>query len=241
MLNDTDGQDTNAVFHLHGVEISLPQSILSAKMREVFANEKYEGLEARYIERVVRDGDRLLELGGGVGFISTLASKKKALEACLIIEANPDLRDIILDTHQRNGSTATVITGVACPPDSTIDAPISFYLRENFWGSSLNSQSKYVRKVDVPRIDLQNLLREYRPTVVICDIEGGEVDLFPNIDMTGVDRIYFELHKTMTGLSKISRLFTALMSQGLFYDPDASVGAVVLFSRQVEETGSAQF
>ncbi|MFV1878767.1 hypothetical protein [Nioella sp.] len=218
-------------FELKGVSIRIPQEILSERMREAFESGKYESLEARYMHRILKPGDRLLELGGGVGFISALAGKTVELEACTVVEANPLLCEVITETHRRNGFSFRVLNAVAGPAGEDQTSGIPFYLRENFWGSSLDGTRSYRSVTNVARLDLQKLIEEFQPTIIICDIEGAEVDLVSEIDFSTVDRLYFEVHKAETGIKGVYSLFGSLLSQGFSYDPDNSVGAVVLFSK----------
>jgi FkbM family methyltransferase len=218
-------------FELKGVSIRIPQEILSKRMHEAFDSGKYEALEARYMHRILKPGDRLLELGGGVGFISALAGKTVELEACIVVEANPVLCEVITETHRRNGLNFRVLNAVACTAGDARTSSIPFYLRENFWGSSLDGTRSYRSVMNVARLDLQKLIEEFQPTIIICDIEGAEVDLVSGIDFSSVDRLYFEVHKAETGLKGIHSLFRNLLLQGFSYDPDNSVGAVILFSK----------
>ncbi|KIT14251.1 hypothetical protein jaqu_40450 [Jannaschia aquimarina] len=218
-------------FALRGVKLSIPRALLSERMLEAFQSGKYEALEARYLHCFLRDGDRLLELGGGVGYLSALAGKTVNLDACCVVEANPVLCETIRDTHRRNGFDYEVINALACPPSDDDAETAAFYLRKNFWGSSLDGSAAYEKKIEIAKLDLQKLIDRFAPTVIICDIEGAEVDLVPATDFRGVERLYFELHKSQTGKEGIARLFKALHAQGFGYDPDNSVGAVVLFER----------
>lgn len=218
-------------FELKGISIRLPQEILSDRMREAFESGKYESLEARYMHRILKPGDRLLELGGGVGFLSALAGKTVELGACTVVEANPLLCEVITETHRRNGLNFRVLNSVACPAREDQSSSVPFYLRENFWGSSLDGSRKYRSVTNVARLDLQKLIDEFQPTIIICDIEGAEVDLVSEIDFSTVDRLYFEIHKAASGIKGIHSLFLNLLMQGFSYDPDNSVGAVVLFTK----------
>lgn len=220
------------IYRLSGVELRIPSRVLSPRMRIAFSSGKYEALEARYLSRILKDGDRLLELGGGVGFISALAGKTKRIDACCVVEANPELCSIIEETHRINGLTVDVRNGAAFA-EFGVEKETSFYLRDNFWGSSLSSTGGFRAEVKIPKLDFQHLIDTFKPSIIICDIEGGEVDLFPGIDLSTVDRVYFELHKSMTGQKAIGRLFRSLIAQGLIYDTDSSVGSVVLFSREI--------
>ena len=225
-------------YNINGVTIKLPLEILTPSLRKAFDSGKYEHLEARQVPRFMRDKDRLLEVGGGVGFISSLASKSFELDDCTVIEGNPGLIEVILDTHRVNNVNANVLNCIAVSPTTKTqlqpsqDGTVPFYIRKNFWGSSLSNKTNYEKIIKVPIIDFQTLIDQHKPTVIICDIEGGELNLFEEVDLSNVRSILIEVHKAEIGLAGIDRLISALSKVGLTYNPNFSVGAVILFSKE---------
>ncbi|ARE39198.1 Methyltransferase, FkbM family [Rhodovulum sp. P5] len=224
-------------FTLRGIKIELPPHLLTPPILEAISAGRYERLEANQLVRILRDGDRLLELGGGIGYLSSLASKTVKLESCHVIEGNPELVPIIAKTHALNAVDAVVENAIALSRTGRLDLvsaaqdEVAFYLRTNFWGSSLSDSSAYREKVTVPVRDMQGLLDGIHPSVVIADIEGGEVDIFDRLDLRGVRSVLLEVHKSVIGIEGIHRIFATLSREGLLYDPDCSVGAVVHFTR----------
>ena len=67
--------------------------------------------------------------------------------------------------------------------------------------------------------------------LVVCDVEGAETVLFQDADLSGVDRIFLEMHDHVTGLSGVRRLFATMAGHGFVYDPRHSQGSVVLFQK----------
>ena len=55
--------------------------------------------------------------------------------------------------------------------------------------------------------------------------------LFQGADLSGVDRIFLEMHDHVTGLSGVRGLFATLAGHGFVYDPRHSLGSVVLFQK----------
>jgi hypothetical protein len=89
----------------------------------------------------------------------------------------------------------------------------------------------YVERIEVAHAGLSRLLGEERIDMVICDVEGAEASLFDGVDLSGVDRVYLELHDHLTGMEGIARVFATMAKAGLAYDPRGSAGQVVLFRR----------
>ena len=48
----------------------------------------------------------------------------------------------------------------------------------------------------MPRVSFDLVRERYRPTMLIVDIEGGEEFLFRDVALTGIKKIYMELHQT---------------------------------------------
>ncbi len=224
-------------FVVQGVQLGLLDVLLTPALIKAFQTGKYENLEARQLPRFLREGERVLELGGGVGFISTLASKAARLEACTVVEANPDLISVIETTHLENGVIASVRNAAALSKRGRGALSVSasneaaFYRRTKFWGSSLGATPENKSVASVPVLDFQSLVGETKPTFIIADIEGGERDLFVDIDPEGVRHVFLEVHKSVIGLKGIADVAAALGCQVLYYDLEFSVGAVIMFSR----------
>ena len=89
----------------------------------------------------------------------------------------------------------------------------------------------YVGTVEVPTTSLDALLRDEGIDLVVCDVEGAETALFQDADLSGVDRVFVEMHDHVTGLSGVRRLFATMAGHGFVYDPRHSEGSVVLFQR----------
>jgi hypothetical protein len=110
-------------------------------------------------------------------------------------------------------------------------ATVPFYLRRDFWASSPSPEPfGYDAVVDVPVVAFEDMLGRHRPTMLIVDIEGGEAELFRDVPLTGVRKIYLEMHEQVLGRIGMKRLFDALSRRDFHYDPSHSTHSVVLFS-----------
>ncbi|CTQ45379.1 FkbM family methyltransferase [Roseibium aggregatum] len=224
-------------FIIRGVDLAVPNNLLTPAIRKSIENGTYEGMEARQLPRYIKEGERLLEFGAGLGFISAYCASLVNLESCVVVEANPKLIPVIAENHRRNDVKSHVINAVALSDDAELwqkvdqNGEIPFYVTENFWGASLVAQENAIEVTSVPAISVEQLIAEYQPTLIVCDIEGGEIDLLDRADLSSVRHISFEVHKSVIGLKGISKIIDVLRRSGLFYDPDFSMGQVIVFSR----------
>jgi FkbM family methyltransferase len=215
----------------NGVMVPFVPEIISPKIERPLRQNRYEARECAAVRRMLQPGDRILELGAGVGLLSTVAGQVRGINSVTTVEANPGLIPLIRETHRVNGvGNITLINGVA----SAEDGPeIDFYLRPDFWASSMEPHSRpYHSVAKLPRIGVRNLVEELRPTVIICDIEGGELDLFDAIDLSSVRALVIELHPKVYGKAGLERIGRTLKAQGLAVPEDTPTGSVRILHRE---------
>lgn len=214
------------------VQVAVDDALVSPLIQKAIADGLYERFEADRVAKILKDGDIVLELGAGVGFISTMAAKTGKPKEIIAFEADPRLIPIIKETHRINGvQNADVRNAMVQPNPDRASAP--FFVRENFWGSSANAEKgmPVIAECQVDVVDFQSLLDEYHPTVIISDIEGGEVGLFRGVSLPSVRRILMEVHQGIVGGEAMRQLFLDIHNHGFHYDQQFSQGSVVVFSR----------
>ena len=210
--------------------IPVHPSIITPNIQIAIENGRFEAEEAAELCHIVEPGDRVLEIGAGIGFISTLLDREEDVEHVIAVEANPGLMPYMELLHSINGVSKVerrnaVLTNTPCES-------MTFYLRRDFWmGSLAAGPNPYYSTVDVPTENFNDLLRRERITIIVCDVEGAESFLFDDADLSGVTRVYLELHDHITGLNGIGNLFRALAEQDFAYDPRHSSKSIVLFRR----------
>lgn len=153
------------------------------------------------------------------------------VEHVATVEGNPLLKDYIEGVHRANGVSdrVTFYSGIAIPAPTM--PTMTFYLRQDFWASSLDGKKwKYVDTVEVQTLDLNALVSEHRPTILVIDIEGGESGIFENASLGGVKRIMMELHQEVIGRNSVKEMFDQLSERGFHYDQDFSCSNQLVFS-----------
>ncbi|WP_226892671.1 FkbM family methyltransferase [Phycobacter azelaicus] len=207
----------------------LDKAVLPPRARKLLRTGAYEAKEAVAAQKLIRKGDVVMELGGGIGFMSTLVATKTPARAVHAFEANPALIPYIRRVHALNGAgTARVTHAVLGERDGT--AP--FYVRPNFLASSLSpmeDDSPEVTEVEVPTLDMNRVMSELKPSVLICDIEGAEVDVLPKMDLSSLRAVLIETHPQWIGKDGIRRVFNCLDAAGLVFFPRWSHGKVAVF------------
>ncbi|MBD3663505.1 FkbM family methyltransferase [Sulfitobacter sp. TSTF-M16] len=202
--------------------------IIKGRVRKLLRTNAYEQKETEAALRVVRAGDTVLELGGGIGYMSTLLATKRPIRSIHSFEANPHLIPYIREVHAANGVTNAHVTNAILGPN---EGGIDFYVRDPMLGSSLAVLEGEVDppsvKVDV--LDAKQVFKDIKPTVLICDIEGAEADLIPHLDLSGLRAAVLETHPQWIGPKGINAVMQAFMDAGLAYYHRGSHGKVLCF------------
>ena len=155
--------------------------------------------------------------------------KTGKVSALATYEANPNLIPIIGKNAALNRVSFDVHNAIV--DSEARDGTAPFYLRTDFWASSMSPKPwGYVEEVAVPLVAFDAVRERYRPTMLIVDIEGAEEHLFRNVSLTGIKKIYLELHQNVIGRVGMKNVFDFMSSKDFHYDQHHSRGSVVLFS-----------
>ena len=217
---------------LRGVVIPDDPRIITPAIRAAVLSGRFERDEAEAVPGIVRPGDVALEIGAGLGFMSTLLAREPGIRRVIAVEANPMLMDYMAELHGENEVEVERLNAVLtnAPGESA-----TFYLRRDFWmGSLIAGPNPFIATVNVPTRSLDELLRTEGVSLIVCVVEGAEAFLFADADLSGVDRVLVELHDHVTGLKGVAGLFATLGARGFAYDPRHSSRSVVLFQKIVE-------
>ena len=219
--------DPSGYIQSRGLKFPKDGTYLTGKVRGLLRRGRYEAEMATAALKAAREGDRVLDLGCGLGCVSGLVSKRREVASIHAFDGNPKLltyADAMLAT---NGIKNVVLrAGVLGARKST--AP--FYVRVPFAASSLTSDDDArTHEIKTPVHNAKTVMKEVKPNVILCDIEGGEADLLPILPLEGVRHVIIKLHPNHIGPSGITQIFDRLHSARLAYDPKLSTGRVVGF------------
>ena len=184
-----------------GVRLRARGPGVSRQVTHGLYRETYEEPERLLLGRFLAPGDRVLEVGGGIGFISLLCARVVGADQVLTYEANAAMGGVIRDNFALNGLVPNLrnraITGRG--------GPVTFFVSGNIVSSSL-----YRREGGVPATvesdSLESVLEEIHPTVLVMDIEGAEVEVLGSSRLPGIRAVMLELHPHVTGEAAVARL-----------------------------------
>ena len=190
--------------------------LLGPRVAYLIAIGDYELGDLELIERYVRTGDRVIELGGGAGLTAALNAKQTGNEV-VVVEPDDRLFPIIRRQVELNGGTVRFEHGAVSA--QAIRGETDFFVDAEIWFSSTHREVKshgerMRRKVSVPVVDLDALLSTHRPTVAMIDIEGAELELFDRPLAQKPRLIVVEIHTPHFGERAGAQLVQKICDQG---------------------------
>ncbi len=212
------------------VAISVNYTHWSPYMTRRVLCKDYERDERKLVRDILNPGDRVLEIGGGIGLIALAARESVSDESIVVYEANPDLISDIKRNFELNGAHIKIINAAIVSDDVEAETT-SFYVHCDFWASGLDSDKNAETVVTVNAVRLKDALEKHRPNVLIVDVEGAECAIFANTTLPGVDLLCVETHPHKTGVEASSHLVRSLLNAGFEVDLGKSHDGVLLFMR----------
>ncbi|MNE34422.1 hypothetical protein D3C80_1281450 [compost metagenome] len=216
------------------IDLGIAPHVAGEGIRRSITRGWYEAGEAETAISLVKPTDRVLELGGGIGFISTVVTKNCKPAGYIAVEADARLLPIIAKTHRMNDVSSVQVRNciVTSDPATISKGHCDFTFGANFWGSSAHIENSKGTTVSVPVFALSNILAETGSNIIIADIEGGELELFLGADLSTVRGVMMEIHPAVIGQSGVAEIFNYLHRQGLIYNTKLSAKEVVAFTRE---------
>jgi len=214
---------------VHGLRVPVDREEVSPTIWSALVEGSYEAKEARLAPKAVRVGDRILELGAGIGIITSLLASVPEVKVWAF-EADPasvDLARRVLETNGR--SNVELHQGLLTAGERR---EYTFYRRPDLWMSSLiEHQGAYDDVIHLISDDIDAFVQRHAINLLVMDIEGAELELLSRAELPGVERIFCELHDHLYGLEGIQQIMVQLARKGWAYDPRGSRGPCVLFNR----------
>ena len=203
-----------------GIKVLLRNTPLSKKMRRNLMCGGYERAERKLISLLIQPDDRVLELGGSLGIVTSLIAHS-VLPSGVVFSAEPNLslRPSFNKQLSFNGCNVDLVSALVCPIWS--ECVPDHFLKMGFNSSvnSLSSRASFQGGNDVKWITLKTMAIECglnNPTALVIDIEGAEdvwCDFPPNFP-DSIKKIIIEIHPNIIGEIKAAKTMQALFNEG---------------------------
>jgi FkbM family methyltransferase len=195
---------------LDGIRVSTAADTVPRFVRSALLKGTYEGPERELTSRLLQPGDRVLEIGTGIGLVSSLCARICGPGNVLSYEANPLLERVIRGNYALNGLTPNLRMRAI-----TVDGqPVTFYRSDNIVSSSTMDRGNDAERITVESDRFEDVIAEHRPDAVIMDVEGAETDLLTHSRLAGIKHIVVEIHPHITGEKPVSDMLSYLEGHG---------------------------
>lgn len=183
------------IFNPHGVPVKLPRNTDISIRYFLARGRPYEAPEARMVQKYISKGNNVIELGGCYGVISALIQKKIGPNAKhIIVEANPSLAAICAINANANKKVNNAEVVVAAV-DYSGKKEISFAPGANAHVGHVALEGEEGFTVPTTTLAEQAKKLEGNSYVLVCDVEGAELDLFQN-ERKSLSRVHLLILET---------------------------------------------
>lgn len=170
----------------------------------------YEAPERVLVRAALRAGDKVVEVGTGVGVVSLLCNRLAGAGNVLSYEANTALEPVIRENFALNGLEPRLRLRAV-----TLDgAPITFYRNDNVVSSSIYDRGLKAQTITVESDPIDRVLADEGADVLVMDVEGAEIDLLGRTNLTGLREIIVELHPHIVGEAATEAMIAGICAQG---------------------------
>ena len=209
---------------LDGLSVFVDTDRYSKLLIDSLGDGGYEWRERALIRGLLRPDDRVLDLGTAVGIVAMAAADIVGADNVVTYDANPLMtadatRNFV---YNRKGSIRAR-TGVLVNRTRFAKMPprVDFFVSRDFWASRLAGGPNVpdiIETIAVPTMCLEDEIAAHRATVITCDIEGGEAELFRDADLTGIRLLMMELHPGWAGQDAMDAMIRYLITRGFNID-----------------------
>ena len=220
-------RNTPKLVKVQGIKIPIIKERLSAPMLELLYMGDYEKPELKLVKHLLDKNDIVMELGTGLGLLSSYCAKIIGSNRVFTYEANPALETYIRQTYQLNKVT----------PNLTIcllgegSGEQTFYVNESLFSSSTVQRNANDRPVRVPVKSFNEEIYRINPTFLILDIEGGEYELLKTADFHTIKKIVIEVHPHVIGQEKVDFVISKFNNAGFSVNEQLSYSQELLLER----------
>mgnify|MGYP001580623551 CR=1 FL=1 len=216
------------------VKIYLGEFALSSYAHAIYAD-THEADERAIVARNLAPDDVVLEIGAGIGIVSLACCRIAGSDRVHVCEANARLEPILRRNFALNNFAPELIMGLVSLDSGTQE----FYVSDRFIMSSRYAPAQVecesVQKKVLPTVPLNGLIERIRPSFLIMDVEGAEVDLMdPRVILTSVRKICMETHPHIVGDEAVTKLVQSMQTRGFRLRWSESRNHVLFFERDLQ-------
>lgn len=191
------------------IQLTADPALVGRDVQRLLFRGDYEFAELQLVGHVLRPEDRVLEIGAGTGAVGLTAAAAIGAERVTSFEANPALERVIRKNYELNG----LFPALEMKAVTADGSPVEFNVTESLLSSSVYDRGEH-RTITVESVEINDAIARVRPTVLVVDAEGAEVDILPATDLDGIRAVLVETHANLTGKDAVEDMVDNLKHLG---------------------------
>ena len=215
-----------AVTELEGVRLDVENLDINIKRNILI--KAYEAPEIAVCKKIIEPGEKILEIGGAIGFVGLFCLISLKAETVVSVEPNPMTLKRFRKNYQLNGFTPNIIEAAIADEDKNIQLKTS----SEFWTDSILtfSNNSMADLIEVKAMTLASILRATKEqfSTLIIDVEGAETLIKWDQLPSSVGKLVLELHPDMVGHPTAYHVLNEILDRGFqVVDRNANVFGLV--------------
>ncbi len=202
--------EVGSVVEIDGIRMRIDPRMSEHNIRKL-ASGRHTKHERALLRGALRDDDRVMELGGGIGMVAIDCSRRLGGDRVVSYEPSPGMETLIRENYALNDVTPTLIMAMVGQHAGTR----TFHVAEKFSRSSAHMSGPGTRPVEVPVKAFDDERARHRPTVLVCDIQGGETEFFGFADLSTLRMVLVEVHPDLIGTQGSLEVVRRIRAAGL--------------------------
>ena len=208
-IREHPAPEMGQIVTVDGIRMRIDPLMSDFNIRKL-ASGRHTVHERSLLSRHLRDEDRVLELGGGIGMVAIHCARRLGPGRVLSYEGNPRMEPLIRENYALNGVEPDLRMAVLGEREGSV----TFYVAERFSHSAMTDNSGQGTAITVPMEPYEDARRDFKPTVLVVDIQGAEIEFFRYASLEGVRMVLVEFHPPVTGILPILGVRRSLRRQG---------------------------
>ena len=195
---------------IDGIKVVCDASRMDEMILTALLKGGYELAERDLARAAIRSGDRVLEIGAGIGVVSLVCTRLVEAGQVTSYEANSSLAPMIRENFALNGMIPRLVLKAV----TTEGGSVEFFKNQNFVSSSTIDRNLIAEKITVESDSIDTAIENSRANVIVMDVEGAEIGLLKKASLPAIREIIVEVHPHIVGDEPIKEMVQHLELQG---------------------------
>ena len=212
---------------LEEITFHFDKKLMDRKRFVAIAAGAIETEEVEVAKSFLNESDVLVEFGAGLGIAAARVNRAVRPKKHICFEANPRLNEYAKKIFADNK------IGINLEMSALGDGEeLPFYSFDDYILSSFQKPTDRddFNQIIVPTVSLEQVINQYRPSAIFCDVEGAELDYLDATDFGSIKTIILELHPNIYGSEGVLQFHKRMEKHGFIKKQKS--GDVFCFGRK---------